>query len=80
MDSPQTWICPGCGRVVFLPAYCRPKDGHPDATAMGRLACALCACWVSRLSEGGLLDLLEAVTAKAERRDSRGKGGLGTSP
>ena len=78
MDSPQTWICPGCGRVVTLPAYCRPKGEHPDAKAMGQLARALCACWVGGLSEGGLLDLLEAVSTKADRRGLRGAGGPGS--
>lgn len=66
MRNPKTWICPGCGRNVALPADCRAEGTRYDRRRLDQLAQALCGCWVSRLPNGGLARLLGAVMKGSE--------------
>lgn len=61
MRSPNTWICPGCGRTVVLPADCDTDGLRQDHRRLDQLAQALCGCWVSRLPSGGVIRFLETI-------------------
>jgi hypothetical protein len=62
----DTRRCPGCGTVVVLPAaYAQPLDALAERR-LDQLAQASCGCWVARLSNQGMVRLLEAIVGADE--------------
>jgi hypothetical protein len=68
-SAPKTWICPGCGASIVLPADCLAASVHPVGRRLDQLAQALCGCWVVILPESGLTRLLEAIVAGEESHE-----------
>jgi hypothetical protein len=66
MPTRSIYKCPGCGASVELPPNeTDAASPAPDECAAGPrrevLAQAVCGCWVSRLSDCGVAQLLRAV-------------------
>jgi hypothetical protein len=64
--SPNTWKCPGCGKIVVMPPDCGVAAGRPADRCLDQLAQALCGCWVARLTDRRVTRLVGAIMAGDE--------------
>jgi hypothetical protein len=65
-DTLNTWKCPGCGKIVDLPADYEAADARAGERCLDQLAQALCGCWVARLTDGRVTRLVGAIMAGDE--------------